>query len=335
MIRRWQNRMAESSATLPVAMLAATLLWWSPRMGNPVQYIFDWLLCVLTAVTLFQLDSQNALLRVRSFLTTSVFLLLMAVCTDLHSLTPHLLCQLCTALSLYFLLHTYDQLHPSTNTLFSYLFLSLGSILWPPLLWFTPVLLWSQQVYLRSLRPESFCAALFGMLLPYAFWGSWLTGEAVAAVVSRSAGDLGAIDPAYYQPLLAQGLRILSPLHTPLLWEQSLELSRGEMLQYGVVLLFALTGSIHYLRMNYDDKIRVRMCYYTLLAVQWCVLLWIILQPTYLRELFPLLILTSTPAAAHFAALTSGWFTNAWVILCLLLLIATAAINLFSTYNVV
>ena len=100
---------------------------------------------------------------------------------------------------------------------------------------------------------------------------------------------------------------------------------RLEACAFAYVFLLALTGSIHYVRKNYDDKIRVRMYYYCLMAIQVVLLLWLLVQPTYFRPLFSMLILTTVPSVAHFFALTHTWLTNAWFILsalCLLFLIS-------------
>ena len=85
-----------------------------------------------------------------------------------------------------------------------------------------------------------------------------------------------------------------------------------ESIALAVTLLWGTTGFIHYVRKSYDDKIRVRMCHYTFMAMQFTLILWLTLQPNYFSQLFPLFLLTTVPAAAHFVTLTRTWLTNAW-----------------------
>lgn len=332
MTRRLQNKIAESSATLPVACVVATLLWWLPlgavatggrlELWTPETWslLLGWIVCALTTYVVLETVAQNALLRIRSRMISTLYLLMMAACSFLHPLSNGLLCQLCLACCFYQLLATYEQSQPESHTLRAYLFLSVGSLLWAPLLVLVPVLLWCQAVFLRSLSWRSLNAAVIGLLLPYLFWGTALTVAMMASFLSDPLTDTSEIGRAVFQPLIDHGQALLGPFTAPFTWQWDIRERLTETITFGITLLFSATGTIHYIRKNYDDKIRVRMCHYTLITVQLIVLAWMVAQPALFHHLYPLLLLTTAPAAAHFIALTHTWLSNAWTLLLLTLL---------------
>ena len=328
--------MAESSATLPTACVVATLLWWLPQGGYSTAYLMCWLICALTTYLLLEMTAQNAMLRVRSRMISSLFLFVMAVCGFLHPLQTGVVTMFCLALSLFCLLRTCEAHHPEVSTMHAYFAIALGSLLWPPFLLLIPVLLWSQGVYLRSLSRRSLGAALIGLLLPYIFWatGAFALGRMDSFVDHAAAIIAPFTEPWYWQwafdkaHSVEEGLPFfdtLSVVCVAIYDHISVQCQShpAETAALAFVLLLGLTGFIHYASSSYDDKIRVRMCHYTLMALQVAIILWLVMQPHLFRQLFPLLVVTTVPAAAHFIALTHSWLSNAWVIVLLLLLIAT------------
>ena len=316
---RLQNNIAGSSLTLPTMCVVTTLLWWLPQGGYSTDYLLGWLACVMTTYVVIETAAANALLRIRSRMVSSLLLATMAACGFLHPLQPGTMVLLCMAISFYCLLRTCERERPETDTLHAYLFLSLGSLAWPPLLLLAVVYLWSQGIYLRSLQRRSFGAALCGLLLPYAFW----------ATAAFALADM--------QPFVAHASAIIAPVLEPFAWQWVVELAQSadwrgfvdggaetlrerclphvaECSAFVLMTLVGTTGFVHYLRRSFDDKIRVRVCHYVFLTMQLVVFLWMVLQPHHFRQLFPLLALTTAPSAAHFAALTHTWLTNLWFI---------------------
>lgn len=333
MRRRLQNRIAESSATLPTVCVVATLLWWLPTGGYTTPLLLGWLACAVTTAFLLETDAQNALLRVRSRMIPSLFLLLMAACGFLHPLQDGTVVQLLLAASLLCLLRTSEHPRPQADTFHAHLLLSLSSLLWSPMLLLAPVLWWCQGVYLRSLGWRGLGAAVCGLVLPWAFWAG------------------GAFALGQMQPFVDHAVDIIAPARVPFYWMWFIEQARQltwadfwntvpaelgsrlaahvpEVATLAVTLLIGLTGFIHYVRRSYDDKIRVRMCHYTFMALQFVMALWLVLQPQFFGQLMPLLLVTVAPAAAHFMALTRTWVTNAWVVFLALALLAAAVVAL-------
>ena len=140
----WHNRIARSSVTLPVAAVITTLLWWLPQGGYSLPYLLGWVVCAVGMFFIIEMAAQNALIRVRSRMVSSLFLLLMAACGFMHELCTGLLLQFALVVSLFSLLRTCEKARPELDTFHAYLCLSLGSLLWPPLLLLAIVLLMAQ-----------------------------------------------------------------------------------------------------------------------------------------------------------------------------------------------
>ena len=327
-----QNKVAESSATLPVAFIIMTLLWWWPSHDDLFLHLFGWLTSVATTYFIIETNAKYAFLRIRSQMMAALFLLVMAACAFLHPFSPSSLCQLCLTISLYALLHTYHDVHAAAHTFYAAVALSIATVLWAPLVWFMPVLLWCLGVYLRNLDLRNLGAALCGFLLPYIAWSSALAIQMYYDLFTTSVIDqLPATD--YFRPLLIHGQQCIAPFHTPdiHLFQTLPDLllrHPAESAAHITVGLIGLTGFIHYMRKSYDDKIQVRMYHYSYMTFQAVMALWMLLQPSCFRQLFPLFIIVTVPSAAHFIAFTRTWFTNFWCLLLTLSLLLTTLLNI-------
>ena len=338
-----QNTVAESIATLPTAVVLASLLWWLPQGGYSNTALAALMIYGAVTLLLIKAVSDNTLLRIQSQMIPALYLTLLAVCGFLHQLQPGSIATLCLAGIVACLFSTYENRRSATASLHTGLLLSLGSLAMPPLLLLYPVVLMCQAIFMRSLSWKTFAAGWTGLLLPYWFW------TAIALLQSD------------FTPLCVQWFAITDPVRTPLLalqhsepvaaafWQHAAEtlysganpgsldytklnahpLSMIPMATSALVVgLLGLTGYIHYRNTSYDDKIRVRMCYYTFLTLQAVLTLWLLLQPRQYHHLFPLLLFVTTPPAAHFFAQTGSKATNAWFIVCIFLLILMAAATL-------
>ena len=318
--------------------MLTTLLWWLPQGGYSLPYLLGWGVCVFAVLFIIEMVAQNALLRVRSRMVSSLFLLLMAVCGFMHELCPGLLVQLSLIASLYSLLRTCEKTRPELDTFHSYLFLSLGSLAWPPLVCLSPVLLFVQVFLLRSLSLRSFSAAAMGLFLPYIFWSSVLF-------------VMGDISPfvAHAREMAAPAIRLGMQVRHELLLAQTYDapswfaIERGrlasfwagllaghlaEMAALVLVVLMGATGVIFYCTNSFDDKTRVRMCHYAIITMQLCVAIWLLLQPWLFRFLFPLLLFTSVPACAYWATFSHSWVARTLFVVLFLGLIVVGVLSL-------
>lgn len=333
MERRLQNKVAESSTTLPVACVLMTLLWWIPTGSYSIEKFLSWAVCVvITIATLLQSD-RYSLVRVSSRMNVVVCILLFAACPFLHSLVTGNLLVLSLLIVFLLLALSYDGHDSVTTVFYTGFFLSLGSMVWAPMLFLLPFVLWSQLVYMRCLSLRTFVAMLLGILVPYWLW----------MTVAAFRWD--------FNGLLDHAVTLFVPFHKPFYWQWLIDLIQTsdwagfiagsgqfftalwrrhtpEMVASLYISILWLTGIIHYTNKSYQDATRVRMYYYTFILLQVVLALWLLLQPFFFYELFPLLILTTAPAASHFFAMQHTRLTNAWFILCTLGLVFVGVITL-------
>lgn len=333
MKRRLQNKIAGSTLTLPVVGCAATLLWWWPSWDLTVDGAVSWLLCAFTTVLFMEMSNASVLLRIRSMMIPVVYVALMGVCIFLHTLTPGMGMMPLVVLSYHYFLKTYEAPRESATSFHAALCLSLGSLLWAPLLLMAPVMMMSQQIFLRSLSARNLGAWMVGICLPYWFWlpVAFLT-DSTTLLVQHLLAVLGPFSqPSYWHCVLeaamANDWNGFCVVITDTLG-QRMAAHRCEAVALMFVLVLGITGLIHYLRKNYDDKIRVRMSYYSLLVNQVVLAIWIVLQPSSFDALFPLLLVTVVPGVSHFFALTHTWLTNVWFLICSLFCIVLGLMGL-------
>ncbi len=351
MKKRLQNKIASSTLTLPTTAVIVTLLWWLPQGGYSPEYLLGWSFCALTTFVVLRTAAQNVLLRVRSRMISSLLLLYMGVCGFLHPLQTGTVLQFILACSLFFYLRTSERQRPESDTFQAYLLFSLGSLFWAPVLLLTPVMMWSQGLYLRSLQRRSFGAALLGVLTPYFLW--WVAAFSLDTLSLSAFLPLPAIwqDTCHMQTFVTHLTEIIAPFTEPFSWQwivddahnmdgatfwpilisglQERLLSHlSEVVAFLLIALSSLTGFIHYVRQSYDDKTRVRMCHYSYLSLLLVLLCWSVLVPAHLPLLFPMLILVCVPSAAHFIALTRTWLTNMWCLALFLLSLVVAYFQL-------
>ncbi len=332
------RRLSESSLTLPAAAVAATLTWWLPWGGYSLRLLAGWVACALTAYVVIETAAVHALLRMRSRMVSTVFLLLMAVATPLHELQGGTIAALALALTVRSLFDTAAAVRPEPDTLYACLMLSAGSLAWPPLLWLAPVLMLCQAVHMRTLTPRSLAAALMGLMVPYALWataafatGRWQPlAEHLGTMASPVAAPLRSLSTG--QPLLPDiYLQWLSSADTDALRHSIAAWARPRaaiVASAGAAVLFAVTGVAHYLGVSADDKIRVRTCHYAYITILCTIVLWMLLQPRYGRQLLPLLIVTLAPSAAHYIALSRSRLAPFWAAVLALALVAALAVSI-------
>ena len=340
--------------------MVATLLWWLPLGAYSTTYMHAWVVCAVLTYFAIETVAANAMLRVRSQMPAVLMLVLMAACGFLHDQPLPMLAAVAVAIATHCLLRSAAPTsaddspsrtarRPQMETFHAFAALSLGSLLWPPMLLLALPMLWSQTVYLRSMSWRCLGAAVIGMATPYFFWGiAALATDSLAAFTAHTSAIIrpvaepiadiaagrmpladtyaswlpaaGATDQAAGTPdvtaTVAANARTWAAANAP------------RLAATAVTVLLALTGFVHYSRRSYDDKISVRICHQTFMSIQACATLWLALQPQHFLWLLPIVIVTAAPAAGHFVALTHTWLTNAWALTLGLLLIVAAVLNL-------
>ena len=300
-----RERISRSSFLLPVAILVSAAVWGVEGIGDTSVWV-GYGLCLLMTYMLMELNNRNALLRVRSRMVSTVFLLITTAMPFLHVADWYWLPSLCLIGSFFLLFGSYQKARPEGEVFHAFLLVAVGSLLLPPMLGLLPLFYVSMLFSLRSLTWRSFFAGLFGLALPYIIYIGWRvydgsTNEAVALFLSAS-------------PILPR----LSDWPLP------------KMVNAGFLLFQILLGLIHYYRTNFNDKIRVRMTYYTMELPLLAIVGAFPFFPQFTDAFFLLSLTTAAPFIGHYWALARGrgWMT-AWFFLNTLLLISLGVANYF------
>ena len=110
-----------------------------------------------------------------------------------------------------------------------------------------------------------------------------------------------------------------------------MNLSFSEQVSATIVILLSIVSIMHYLRTNYDDKIRVRMILYIYMTQTLLMMAFLLLQPAHYKTTMALLVASASPLIAHYFALTGSILSNFFFVLSLLLTAGMAILNLWLT----
>ncbi|MEG1580288.1 MAG: hypothetical protein RR386_03395 [Bacteroidaceae bacterium] len=278
--RRLQNHIATSSFTLPVVAVLTTLVW----ILRDYTSIVHWLGLISTGVAAYiivELNNTNTLIRIRSRLTSSTFICLMASATMLHAFTLDNLLVICVLLTYYLLFSSYQKAHAEGCIFHAFIFVGLGSLLLPQLLYFVPFYYLAMIIQLRSFTLRTFLASLLGILLPYVFYMSYLIYYS----------HLEEILIPFAKLTHVESIRLpTDPYQVPLL---------------SFVGVLSLISIINFWRTKFNDKIRTRMLFYILIIQEFLIAALILLQPQSFKAIMPVLIMNSSPIIAHYFALSN------------------------------
>lgn len=301
----FRTRIATGSFTLPVAVLvAAAVLCTAAPTGDEL-----WKILAVVAVTtyaLIELSNRNALLRVRSRMVSSTYLVILAACPFMAVWSTDLLPAVALVLTYFALFAAYQQPHPAGYAFHAGLFVGIGSLFYPPMILLEVVVVHCLLVQLRALNWRSLLAVVFGAVLPYWFlagWGIWENRIDTIFVPYLEAFNFGAPDYA--------------------------ALTLPQMLVAGYVVVLSLCAAVHFTRTAYNDKIRTRMYFYVFLVLEVVLVAALAFQPQCANVLMHMLIVNSAPIIAHHFTLGRGRALNVWFIICLVLLAGIIGTNYY------
>lgn len=310
--RRFQNRITAGRFTLPAAILISVACWvltaiLLPETGVQKSSYFpgevfsrdllpDWASSLLSFILysiigyfLIELNNAFAIIRMRASVQTAVYFLLIAVCPSLHVLYAGNLAAMVFLIALFFLFKSYQQPRPMSYLFHAFTFIGIGSLLFPQLLFFVPVL-WIGARNFQSLNAKSFFASLTGWSMPYWF----LLGYAYFH------GQL----ELFYRPF--RELATFVPV--------SFDFQPWELATLGYLLVLFLASSIHCLASGYEDKIRTRSYLNFLILLDFCIFVYIVLQPVPGMQLLPILFIGISILAGHLFVLTGSRSSNLFFI---------------------
>lgn len=305
-INRFQTQVATGRFSLPVVILVCLLLW-----GITLREWSELASLGITAIVGFTLIETNTtfnLIRTRTSMPVCVYWLVATALFFLHPYEGKNWIPLAFIASIFQLFHSYESSRPATSIFHAFLFISLGSLLFPPFMYVVP-LLWGSMIPFRSMSGKSFVASLIGLLTPYWF----LFGYAVYV------GNM----QLFLVPL--QEMIQFAPIDYS-------QLTLPEIRSWAFVSLLAIVSALHYGQVSYMDKTRTRIYHsFWVVAVWWTTLL-SIFQPSYLHEWISIQLIGAAFLSGHLFTLTRNRFSGIFFIVIFVLFILLVSFNLWMLF---
>lgn len=301
----YRQRIATSNVTLYV-MAILTILLWALRPRQDALMWSSFAFVGLITYIIVEWNNQCQLLRVRSRMNSVTFMALALMFPMLHDGVLAWLPPLCLLGSYFILFKGYGEYRAQGYTFHAFLLLSIGSLVYPPLLLLAITLLISCSGQLRMLSVKPFVACLLGLALPY-----WIYAALVYAVhYSPLSPHLVAAPIVYevgFHDLTWDAWAAYFPLALP---DYLHDATLGQMVSLGFILLLGLSAVFHFVHNSYDDKISTRQFFYTMMLQAVPVTFFAVWFPADVRFTFPLLIISVTPFVAHYFALSRARATD-------------------------
>ena len=307
MIKRTQNRIAESRWALPIC--AAYTLLICIISGLFVEGI--WVQLALTAVAtllMVELNNRNSLIRIYSRMVSCSFLVLTMMTPHKIESTDGCIVSVCFVAFYLALFHAYQDKKATGYVLWAFTAIGIASTVWIQILLFVPVLWVLTGTNILALSMRTFVASIMGILLPYWFISAYYI-------------YMGDITP------LVKHVVAIAEFGQPF---EFYNCSINDLLPLGFIALLAITGSIHFLSTSYMDKIRTRMIYEMFITMTIATMVLIILQPQHANIATHMLIISTAPLIGHFLALTSTKITNIASLAFMAIALVITALNLWT-----
>ena len=305
--QQFRNKVSESSLTLPF-MVIVTLL--SCFLQHAYDSLYLWITLVETGILVYVLmewNSQCQMLRVRSRMISATVLAFVAAFPALQVSTWCWLPALFLLLSYFVAFKSYGQLNPQGWVFYSFLFVSAGSLMFPPMLLAVPFMFFAFGHQLRILSVKSVTASVLGLLFPYWTYGLFCL--------------VGGWNEVFWRESWVRALALCLPDYSNVL--------RWQWILFVMLLVLGTIGIVHFVRTSYNDKIRTRQFFYTLLSLHFPLFFNVVWFPDCAGLTLPLLLVNSAPFIAHFFVLARGRSMNFWFLFVLFVLVAVACFNSF------
>lgn len=287
MIKRLQNKVAESTFLLP-AMAAYTMVVWLVS-GLVQNQWWEQLACMVASVYLMvELSNANALLRVRSRMVSSVFLVLSATACFLFGSLSGGIVQLCFIGTLIILFRTYQDPQAPGWVFYSFLCMGLASLVFVHSLYFVPLFWLLMATQLQSFSMRTWVASVIGLTTPYWFLLPWVLYRQEPLLLTD-----------HFAPLV----------QFPFPYDYA-TLSVSRLVVFVFTNVLTLIAIFHFWYRSYEDKIRIRQLYGIFTVMVLLSIVWLALQPQHYDALMRIIIVCASPLVAHFFTLTNSRFSN-------------------------
>ena len=313
-MKRPQNIIAESGLTLPVAALFSVVVWL--LVGLVRLQLWPQLACfIATIYMVVEMTNQNALLRIRSRMVSSTFIVLSCASCFLFPQMTGGVAQLCMVAAFLMLFQTYQTSRCMGRIFYAFAAIGLGSLAFVQMLWYVPVLWLLMATQLQSMNWRTWLASMLGLAMPYWFALVWFL-----LPFNLSADWTADLSP------LADHFALLADISRPSIPTPPYLL--GSILALVLTLVLGAIGITHFWQYSFEDKIRIRLLYGFFTAMTAFTVFLILVQPQHFDVLMRLLTLCACPLIAHVLTFTSSRLSNILFFVALGVALALTVFNL-------
>lgn len=304
MRRRWKDRIIDSRATLPVSIALALCGWIATHALFFDMKISAWMLYIVYAVVgylLFEFNTNFAFIKAKSPIQISFFLLLIA-CFPKLATDNYQLSTIGILIALFFLFRSYQEKISVNKLFYSFVFLSISSLLQPYYAWLIPIF-WIGASQFLSLNVRSFAASIVGILLPYwLLWCFCYLQDTLSVFYSRISSIIN------FQPF-----KLIPTI--------------SEQIGLGYLLLLLLVATIYHHLHKYSEKLRTRSYISFLIGLGMILIIACCFQVGLYSQLLPILISIISLIVGHFFSVARGRMVNLYFIFVLVSIISLYLYN--------
>ncbi len=316
MLSRFQHKLAISPTSLHTVVVIVVIAWIIVGKVNPATFDsaegiwfmlpesvrnvgwFNYILAILTTVLtiyiLGELNISQILLRMNSRVISFIFAALITSSTFLHCFQPGYIVMFLILLSYFTLFSSYQADNPVGLTYVTFLYLGIGAIIFPKLIWLAPIY-WLSIYILRAANVRSLSASVLGLLTPF-----WIVGS-IAFCLNQMDGFVKLLGKMI--SFTWGGYAIHSTSETLIIWL--------------AFMIFLISSVDFYLRI-YLDKTRNRAIYNVVILHGIMYFILILLQPIGSRTLLPIIFINTSIIGGHF--ITNDDTTISNILVCMLTL---------------
>ena len=308
-MKHFQNRVAESSLSLPVSAIISILIWFAAGLVSRKLWI-PLLLTGFSTYLIAEMNTRNTLLRIRSRMMSCVFLWLATMQATIAVRWQTTIIQTLTGLCIYLLLFCYKDKKEVPSIFCIALIISIGSIIWTPFLYFLPIVIFLLCVPLYAISFKAVSAIVMGIILPY-----WT------------------LIPYFVYKENTDWIKLhIAPLHDASVLFDYSSVKVGHLVCYAILIILMLIGWIHFVRTAYKDKIKTRNLYDVIITLSIFFALIIPIAPAYADYTLTMLAVVVSPLAAHYFSLTNTKLTNIVFIITLIIIAMVSIMAIYTPY---
>lgn len=308
-MKHFQNRVAESSLSLPVSAIISILIWFAAGLVSRKLWI-PLLLTGFSTYLIAEMNTRNTLLRIRSRMMSCVFLWLATMQATIAVRWQTTVIQTLTGLCIYLLLFCYKDKKEVPSIFCIALIISIGSIIWTPFLYFLPIVIFLLCVPLYAISFKAVSAIVMGIILPY-----WT------------------LIPYFVYKENTDWIKLhIAPLHDASVLFDYSSVKVGHLVCYAILIILMLIGWIHLVRTAYKDKIKTRNLYDVIITLSIFFALIIPIAPAYADYTITMLAVVVSPLAAHYFSLTNTKLTNIVFIITLIIIAMVSIMAIYTPY---